>query len=186
MENRKQKTDNPLLKEYFFTALIRLMDQKDFKDITISEIAKKAGVSRMTYYRTYSSKQDILIQYFDDHSKELLAKLESTPQLTAEQFALMFFSSFKEHVHYLKYLYLAGLMTEMLERFTGFLRCLYQRIELPVMSGSELEYHIRFVAGGLYMLLFHWQENGLKESPEEMAKMTAGLLAVKGAADRSE
>ena len=36
MNTHPQKTENPLLKECLFTALIKLMDQKDFKDIKMS------------------------------------------------------------------------------------------------------------------------------------------------------
>lgn len=179
MAKSNHKTDNPLLKECFFTALIMLMDQKDFKDITISEIAQKAGVSRMTYYRTYSSKEDILLQYFSDLTKQTINKLKNTPDVTVEQFAVMFFSDFKEYAHLLKYLYQAGLVSQMLDRFTDFLSYLYFDMGNPPYSKSEMQYQIRFVAGGFFMLLYRWQETGLKESPEEMAKLTVDILSGK-------
>lgn len=177
MAKSNHQTDNPLLKECFFTALIMLMDQKDFKDITISEIAQKAGVSRMTYYRTYSSKEDILLQYFDDLTKQVINKIHDQPDMTVEQFFVLFFTEFKEYAHLLKYLYQAGLVSQMLDRFTEFLRYLYFHMGNPPYSKSEIQYQIHFVAGGFFMLLYHWQETGLKESPEEMAKLTTDILS---------
>lgn len=47
---------NALTKESIETALLALMKEKNFSSITITDIAKKAGVSRLAYYRNYSSK----------------------------------------------------------------------------------------------------------------------------------
>ena len=51
---------NKITKSSLQTALIYLMNKKDFDKITITELVKKAGVSRMAFYRNYNSKEDIL------------------------------------------------------------------------------------------------------------------------------
>ena len=55
--------NNKFIKECILKSLVSLMKEKEFKDITITEITKKAGVSRMTYYRNYNFKEDILNDY---------------------------------------------------------------------------------------------------------------------------
>ena len=47
------------------TALLELMREKEFAQITVSEIAKKADVGRRTFYRLYTGKEDVLHCYFD-------------------------------------------------------------------------------------------------------------------------
>ena len=37
------------------------MNEKSFDDITISELTEKAGLARRTFYRNYSSKEEIII-----------------------------------------------------------------------------------------------------------------------------
>ena len=37
-------------------AIVSLIQTKEYEKITVSDIAKKAGVSRMTYYHYYDSK----------------------------------------------------------------------------------------------------------------------------------
>lgn len=44
-------------------ALLGLLNVKSFDRISISEITDKAGVSRVSYYRHFSSKEDILIRH---------------------------------------------------------------------------------------------------------------------------
>ncbi len=51
---------NKLTKESIETALLFLMEKKDFNKISISELVKKAGVSRNAFYRNYKSKEEIL------------------------------------------------------------------------------------------------------------------------------
>ena len=41
-------------------AMIALMQDKNYEEITISDIVKKAGVSRMTFYHYFQSKTDAL------------------------------------------------------------------------------------------------------------------------------
>lgn len=178
MSNHPNKTENPLLKECLFTALIMLMDQKDFKDIKISEIAQKAGVSRMTYYRTYDSKEDILIQYFEDQSQEMIREIKKQPDITELQFFTTLFSYFKQHAHVMEYLFKADLLREVNSRFIDFVTHLYEHSDEHICDESCKNYEIRFIAGGLFMILLHWIETGMIETPEEMAQITIHMLRV--------
>ena len=53
---------NRITREAICTALLYLMDTKEFDRISISELTRKAGVSRQSFYRNYSSKEDIVIE----------------------------------------------------------------------------------------------------------------------------
>ena len=75
------KKNNLFIKEYILQALLDLMKEKDFKDISITEITKKAGVSRMAYYRNYYYKEDILENYMT----ELLEKYEKIRNRIVEE-----------------------------------------------------------------------------------------------------
>ncbi len=178
MTKRPHKTENPLLKECLFTALIRLMDQKDFKDIKISEIAQKAGVSRMTYYRTYESKEDILLQYFEDQSQSMLLSIAEKPDYTLYELFVIFFTFFKQEAHLMEYLYKAGLLNEVIQRFTEFVSEAYDKAESGILDVEYKSYEVTYVSGGLFLLLLHWIKRGLIETPEEMARMTMRLLHI--------
>lgn len=49
MVNKAANIQNIITKESIFTALMILMEKKNFKEISITEITKKAGVSRMAF-----------------------------------------------------------------------------------------------------------------------------------------
>jgi AcrR family transcriptional regulator len=68
---------NILAKECMVTALMKLVQTKPLSAISISEITEYAGVSRMTYYRNYSSKEEIFKIYMD----EIIQSLQRFHQL---------------------------------------------------------------------------------------------------------
>ena len=53
------KTD-VLSKEYLQQALLLLMENKPIEKIKVSELCQKAGVSRMTFYRLYGDKMEVI------------------------------------------------------------------------------------------------------------------------------
>ena len=53
-------------REWVRSAFLELLDEvEDIKSITISDISKRSGISRRTFYRYYASKEDILTEYID-------------------------------------------------------------------------------------------------------------------------
>ena len=72
----RQRKTSEFLRTCIFEALMLLLDQKKYEDITISELAEKAGVSRMTYYRTYENKEDVVIQFLKSRTDSLLKQFD--------------------------------------------------------------------------------------------------------------
>ena len=56
----RRNITNEFLKECIADALIQLLRVKPLEDITITEITDVAGVGRSTYYRNFTSKEDVL------------------------------------------------------------------------------------------------------------------------------
>ncbi|MFV0393506.1 MAG: TetR/AcrR family transcriptional regulator, partial [Coprobacillaceae bacterium] len=66
-------SENKIVKDSLTESLLLLMETKEYSQISITDIAKKAGVSRMAYYRNFDNKEDILEYYFDRSCYELYA-----------------------------------------------------------------------------------------------------------------
>lgn len=73
---KKKNQSNQLARECIVTALIQLTEQKPFSAITVSELTQRAGVSRMTYYRNYTSKEDVFQKYMDEIVEEYRQEAE--------------------------------------------------------------------------------------------------------------
>lgn len=62
---------NQLTKEAIETALLFLLEKKEMKHISVSELVRKAGVSRNAFYRNYKSKEEILEAYYERTANSL-------------------------------------------------------------------------------------------------------------------
>lgn len=65
MEHKKN-TANLIARECIIEALLKLIKLKPLSSVTITELTKLAGVSRMTFYRNYHSKEEVFISHLDD------------------------------------------------------------------------------------------------------------------------
>ena len=59
------KPQNRMVRECMQIALLKLIQEKDLSDITVSELAELAGVARVTFYRNYLELSDILFDYLE-------------------------------------------------------------------------------------------------------------------------
>ena len=82
MENGKpapgENSAHILVLNCIYQALTELMREKEYREITVTELARKAGVSRMACYRNFSSKDDILLEHFRRRFAEALEAGESS------------------------------------------------------------------------------------------------------------
>ena len=97
MNSKIISQSNILSKECIVSALLQLIYIKPLSAITISELCKKAGVSRMTFYRNYNSKEEI----FTKHLSEIFDEYKSDTDCLAEN---NHFYDVKIIHHYFSYL----------------------------------------------------------------------------------
>ena len=66
VKQQVRNQSNQIARECMVSALMQLLETKPLSTISVTEITKKAGVSRMTYYRNYHSKEEIFSSYLED------------------------------------------------------------------------------------------------------------------------
>ncbi|WP_225418555.1 TetR/AcrR family transcriptional regulator [Loigolactobacillus iwatensis] len=48
------------------------MKTQQFQEISISTLCKRAGISRMAFYRNYDSKEAVLVDHFDHYVRRFM------------------------------------------------------------------------------------------------------------------
>ena len=160
------ETKDTLTRNYIFEALYELLSRKNINEINVSEICDKAGVSRMSFYRNFKSKDDLVSKSLEKiliNLKENLSQQEQINQytVTREIFstALKYTKisqAFKNSDYIKKFINSIG---EQLFTFSPEDKINPTKKYVPIFYFSAL-------AGVLAM----WLNNGTKESPEEMAR----------------
>ncbi len=144
-------------------SLTDLLKEKPFEDITIVEIITHAGVSRNSFYRNFSSKEDILVRYIKDTTEGLV----ESNRIPVLQVSWDFYIQ-----GMLEHLYNHREFLDLLER-NGKLHLISDIVDETIQKRTEGKldsYHQAFLAGGLFNLYKQWARNSYTPSPAEIAK----------------
>ena len=80
--NNEQK--NTYVKKQITAALLDLLKEKSLSAISVSELTSKAEIGRVSFYRNYQNKEDILKEESDRLIKEWGKLYESNPESAPE------------------------------------------------------------------------------------------------------
>ncbi len=157
------------LGEFISIALLQLMQKKSFYQITITEICQKAGVSRMSFYRCFDSKLDVLrkrITIVTDAFVESSGINYRNDSL--KKYFVTLFRHFIANREYALMLHRDGLLYIVKDDI--------DRVFFSTYRDVYDEYKLCFIAGGIFDVYRLWLENGCKDSPEDMAERLSAIL----------
>ena len=144
-------------------SLFRLMRRKPYREITVTDIAREAGVSRNSFYRNYQSIEEIVRQFLEGKTSKWWREFIACPDRHSHVICEMLyhFLDMKEEIDLL---YRAGLSHLLMEHIV---LCGKQSLT------GELKntYQTAFMSGGLCGLVNEWILRGMQNTPEEMERM---------------
>lgn len=162
VKNNKRRRES---REKIEKAFIGLLQTREIKEITVSDIVKTTGLNRSTFYANY-------IDIFDlaDKTRE---KLEN-------EFSDLFadYDYFHERTGALKMF--THIRDNQLFYQTYFKLCYDDKFLISIYDSkrakqehmdSNINYHIEFFRNGLNAIIKLWLAGGCQESPEEMAEV---------------
>lgn len=157
--NNEQK--NTYVKKQITAALLALLKEKPLSDISVSELTGRAGIGRVSFYRNYKSKEDILKEESDRLVREWGRLYEENPESTPQTLFPSLFDFYRDHKDFYTTLYEAGMSSIMMETIVGTIRI------TPEMQNLEA-YMKSFWAYGIYGWMLEWIRRGMQESGEEL------------------
>lgn len=182
---RRKDLDHSLIQSYLTEALLQLMGTKNFSDISVGEIAERAGVHRATFYRHFSSKDEVLRCAL----ARMLRETEGDRELLQTDFASFIrpvFQAFFDNKNQMLRLYKAGLSGQILDVLKEY----FHFDEIPDMAvnggdgdgasgtGAAInmeKYRMAYRTGGIYSCLLLWFSHDMRETPEEMTEIAVSL-----------
>lgn len=173
----ENSSSHKLTIECIETTLFKLLKTKKFTDITITEIINKSGVSRMGFYRNYSSKEDIVEKMIMRNINQVIENIKKERSLNFDfsQIIKTSLENLKLHANEMKLLLDNNLSPLIFNIYQKAFLSLYNKN----FKSNIREYYIMMFAGELFTLEITWLKNGLKESPAQMAKIYKKILKLK-------
>lgn len=144
-------------------ALFILMKKQDFSKITITDITTKAGVGRVSFYRNFESKEDVIKKHLDKITDRFIEQMNFDFRRDTHKFYIKgLFLHLESQKELIETLRKADLLFLIKEEF--------DRAFLKRADEKTPEYACYMVAGAYYNLFYYWAINGYKETPEELAE----------------
>ncbi|MDD7428813.1 MAG: TetR/AcrR family transcriptional regulator [Oscillospiraceae bacterium] len=164
---------NRITKECIQTALINLIAVKPFDKITITELVLKSGVSRMSFYRNYKSKEDVIIDMCTELEDQLTESIaDDSFKKDPRSWYFELFSKVRAHEKEFTLLFSANMPQNITIRILSTAGGIFRRFPLS----DEEKYKASAWEGALFGIIFHWLSEGMERSPEEMADMCMKLI----------
>lgn len=155
---------NSYVKNQITNALLRLLKEKELKDISISEITTAAKVSRISFYRNYDDKDTIVKEYISLTLNEWNKNHPKVGEYTEDDILGDIFAYITEYKDFYLLLRDRGIFYFLKDIIMD---ALGPKEEYPNFGA----YTAAFIANGIYGWIEEWFLRGMQESGEEMTKL---------------
>lgn len=164
-----KKTEN----KYFYTAklmndaLLALLEKKDLEFITVTEITKKAGVNRSTFYLHYENIYELLEETIENLNKEFINSFDKNISikitskadafLLTDQYLIPYLDFVKKNKRVLKLINQKPQLFQTKKNYQH----MYDKIFYPAISQFENQnndriYKLEFFTGGVSAIIHKW------------------------------
>lgn len=98
-------------------AFIDLTIQRGFRRITISDIAARADINRMTFYAHYDTVEDVFDEFVDDMEQEITAAVSWEKQFDIDHFFTLLNQMMYQEIDFFRYIAKEGNCADFRSRF---------------------------------------------------------------------
>lgn len=171
------KTRKTNSKEKLQAALVALLTERDFHQITVSALAQRAGVNRGTFYLNYLDRDDLLAQTQQDFFDGLAAVMrrdqgiDQATQSTifAEQTIQDIAEYLRDHYQLVRAFLTSSIQAEVTERILQLLKGSFasRQAEQPVPA-IPMPYATEVIFSSIINIFSLWITRGMVESIPEL------------------
>ncbi|CUR62643.1 Transcriptional regulator, TetR family [Leuconostoc gelidum subsp. gasicomitatum] len=140
---------------YLTTALLQLLETHDLNTITVTQVVKRAGVSRMAFYRNFTTLDELLMMYF---KPAIAARFQDIfEHVPTDQKLIAIGKFFSDFGPTLKISTNRGFEHIIRQLFNENMTMFYRQIMAAVdISPIRLNYWIEFMSAGVYNIWREW------------------------------
>ncbi len=185
-----EKTDLRIIKtkKILFDTLLKLMKQKNFDKIKISDICDEALINRSTFYAHYADKYELLDNLVEDLKLSLLKDLEENQNIiSSKEYIMKLLSILIDHIDEKKEIYSAIILNNRNGFLIDFLVDIIERESSERLKNNDdiiksqlpLDIIVKFYSGGLINICLSWLTQKDKYTKEELLKYINKLIPEK-------
>ena len=162
VKNNKRRRDS---QEKIEKAFVELLQTREIKEITVSDLIKMTELNRSTFYANYMDIYDLADKTREKLENDFTNLFAEYDYFNEQSGALKMFTHIKENqLFYKTYFKLCYDEKHLISVYDA------KRAEMEHLD-SNIKYHIEFFRNGLNAIIKLWLADGCRESPKEMAEV---------------
>lgn len=176
----KRQTES---KQYIKKALILLLEEKTFEQISISDITRKAGINRGTFYLHFKDKYDMLMQFKEELLSNLYTMLNKG-SIETDHYNILVntFSYLKSDFEFIQALSKISSISfsKTIKDFVLDFILEFPKAKTVIAEHYAIPYHyaIQVYLASIESLISYWVATGGNESPQEMTDIISKVLTL--------
>ncbi len=162
---RRKGTTTDMMRDFVADALLSLLADREYREVTIKELASEAGVSRSTFYRLFGDKDTVVSWWYGALMDEYLRLFAARADRGRGGYLRAIFDCFYAHHEELLLLHERGCTHRML----GVLR--------DRLGDERASYASAYHVGGVYGVMEQWLDARMADPPEKMAAEALAIMS---------
>ena len=170
-------------KNVLYESLIKLMKEKNFEEIKVSDICSLALVNRSTFYAHYEDKYDLLVAFINDLKEEFIKELSKNNNiLNTKEYFIELIKLFLDHIEKQRDIYYSIMVNNRNSIMMDILLSVVNNDVTGKIESDNFSAKIpndiiaKFYLGGVINLCVEWLNEKDKYTKEEMIKYLSVLI----------
>lgn len=160
-------------KDFITTAMLQMLTKEKLSTLTVSQVCKKAGVSRMAFYRNFDGLEQILYEYYQPKIAAVFDVIRQNSQFSAKFDSLLqFFNTFGD-----------DLLSSIDRGYEPIIQQIFIEEITKFYAAYNDEYLTAFMSTGVYAIWRKWLLDGQQKPLKEIMDFLKQFEAIKATAE---
>ena len=151
-------------KKKIANALLVVLQQYDYKEITITQLTQEAKLSRKTFYRLFTYKEDVLSYLFENLYIECFEQIKSQRTQCYWDIVQCYFDFWEERKALLHIFRQSTLLPVLFDGAYKYSLSIFEYVrskDVVEQLSEQLPYLLAYSIGGMHSMLLKWVENDM-------------------------
>ncbi|MDF2544067.1 MAG: AcrR family transcriptional regulator [Herbinix sp.] len=156
-------------KDFITTAMLQMLTKEMLSTLTVSQVCKRAGVSRMAFYRNFDGLEQILYEYYQPKIADVFNIIRQSSQTSAKfESQLKFFNSFGD-----------DLLMSIDRGFEPIIQRIFIEEIRKFYAKDSDGYWTAFMSAGVYAIWQKWLLDGQQKPLKEIMEFLKQFDSIK-------
>lgn len=156
-------------------ALLSLMEQEEYNNITVKNICRQADISRQTFYYLFESKDEIVIYYLNSFLDEMEQYINDNNIISIYDLIYTYFKAIDSNENIKKFMSIMSITPIFVDILLKFMAKIHV-IKTNKQADTVDYYAHNFVSSGLHGIFQLWIKNQKDIPLKELVAITENIL----------